>query len=314
MKAIKRIFVGCFLLVVLAVIAVVMTAGYLVSLGPPEQHREVSTKSQEIDTPRLSWPASEADEDVGLPPLSLEVHLDLSEGEFEILPGNPGDGIRIEADYDAGIYNLEQKHELAEAEDGVERVAIRFYSKYSLLRRLVTMGGVEPDNRIKIYLPPDIPTKLDCDIRIAESNLDLSGLPLTGVDLNLTMGDHEVRFEAPNPLAMAKLKIYASKGEFTVIGLGNAGFQSATVQGSMGEVSLDLRGEYTRDASVLTRFRMGELRITVPEDIHLDVAPSTVMMGERRSSVSEGENIPDDAPTLTLQTSVSMGELSIRSE
>lgn len=314
MKAFKRISLGCLLMVVLALVILGITAGFMVSLGPPERHREVSSLSQQIDTPRLPVAVSPAAAEAIIPPLSLEVRLELREGEFRILPGNPGEGIRVEADYDSGIYALEQEHQLGEAESGIEQVTIRFYSKYSIMRRLLTLGGdFEPDNHIEIYLPPDIPMNLSGAIRMGESRLDLSGLPLTGLDLDMTMGEHEVRFEKPNPLAMDQLHIYASKGEFTARGLGNAGFQSATVQGSMGEVSLDLRGAYTQDASVHTRFRMGELRITVPEDIHVNLKPTTVMFGEQHSSVQKSEHIPDDAPTLNLRTSMSMGELSIRS-
>ncbi len=315
MKTIKRMFLGCLVLVVLAVVLAVVSAGYLVSLGPPEQRREVETKTQVIGTPPLSSLAVPEADPVGVPPLSLQVRLELSEGEFQILPGNPGEGIRIEADYDAGIYSLEQTHEFAAAEVGVETVVIRFYSKYSVLRCALTLGGsVEPDNRIKIFLPPDIPMNLGCAISIGESNVDLSGLALSGLDLDLTMGDHELRIDEPNPLEMERLNIYASMGEFSAIGLGNARFRSASFEGSLGEVSLDLHGEYTRDASVSARFRMGELGITVPKDIHVNVGPSSVMLGERKLSVGKGEDVPEDAPTLSLQTSMNMGELTIRSD
>ena len=319
MKAIKNIFLGCVVLAVVAFTILAITAGVMVSLGPPNQHREEFARSQELDTPRLPPAASQTPAgEVTIPSLSVQLRLDLKEGEFRILPGNPGDGIRIEANYDSGIYALEQEHQSSgagvEGEAGVEKVTIRFYSKYSKMRRLVTLGGdFELDNRIKIYLPPDIPINLIGTIGMGESRLDLSGLPLTGLDLSLTMGDHEVQFDEPNPLGMEKLHIYTSKGEFTAKGLGNAGFQSATVQGSMGEVTLDLCGEYIRDASVRTRFRMGALRITVPEDIHVNVVPSSVTLGEQHSSVKKGENIPDDAPSLSLQTSMSMGELRISS-
>ena len=113
-------------------------------------------------------------------------------------------------------------------------------------------------------------------------------------------------------MALDTLNITASKGEFTFTELGNAAFREANVKGSMGEVSLDLRGDYLEDASVVTRFRMGECRLTLPEDMHVEVT-SSVSMGDRRVSVNTPDELPADAPRLSVDATLSMGELDIRS-
>lgn len=311
MKILKRISLGCLVLLVALILVVAVSAGIMMSLGPPEQRPEHSTRSQAVETPQLPDAASPAPGEVTIPPLSLRVNLDLAEGEFRIRRGKAGEGIRIEADYDAGVYALEQGHRPGKG--GTEEVDIRFYSRYSIMRRLLTMGAVEPENRIDIYLPPDIPMSIAGQVKMGESDLDLTGLAITGVDLNLEMGEHDVSFEEPNPLGMEELRLYVSKGEFNFKGLGNAGFQSASIQGSMGEVNVDLTGGYRADALVHTRFRMGEMRVTVPTDIHVEVQPGMVFLGERRVSVDRPDDVPEDAPTLEVRSSLSMGELRIRS-
>lgn len=311
MKYLKRISLGCLVLVLGLFILVALSAGIMMMLGPPEHRPEHTTQSQALETPALPEAAYPAPGEVTIPPLSLRVRLDLAEGEFRILRGEPGEGIRIDADYDAGVYSLEQEYRPGDGGDEV--VDIRFRSKYSIMRRLLTMGSVEPDNRITIYLPPDIPMSIEGRIRIGASTVDLTGLALTGVDLSLEMGEHDLLFDEPNPLGMEELRVYVSKGEFHLRGLGNAGFRSASIQGSMGEVLVDLRGSYQADAVVRTRFRMGEMTITVPENIHLDVHPGMVFLGERTVSVEESADVPEGAPTLEVRSSMSMGELRIRS-
>ena len=278
MQAIRRIFVFGLAFLLLVMIVLVVTAGYMVSLGPPEQQREVIQQTQAFETQRLASSEVLPRETIPGADDRVQLSIDLREGEFRILPGEPGEPIRIDADYDAGVYALEKEHELAA--EGTERMAIRFRSRYSLLRRLLTMGeDAEPENRVDIYLPPDLPLDLDVKISVGESEVDLSGLALAGLKLHLTIGEHDVRFAEPNLLALDTLDITASKGEFTFTELGNAAFREANVKGSMGEVSLDLRGDYLEDASVVTRFRMGECRLTVPEDMHVEVT-SSVSMGD----------------------------------
>jgi hypothetical protein len=312
MKILKRISLGCVVLAVALVVILAVTVGIMMWLGPPEQTPEQATRSQELETPGLPEAVNPAPGEVIIPPRSLRVRLDLAEGKFRILRGNPGEGIRIEADYDSGVYELQQEHRPGDG--GTEEVHIRFFSKYSIMRRLLTMGAAaEADNRIDIYLPPGIPMSIEGTLKMGETETDLTGLALTGLDLNLEMGEHELRLDEPNPLGMENMRLYISKGEFRTHGLGNAGFRTADIQGSMGEASIDLGGAYQADAVVRTRFRMGEMRVTVPEDIHVNVQPGMVFLGERNVRVKESGDVPEGAPTLEVQSSLSMGELTIRS-
>ena len=310
MKAGKRIALGCLLIVLLLVVGLLSTAGVMATLDPPESKRELLAQVQELETPR--WNASD-DGDEGLAPQEVEVFLDLHEGEFEILPGNPGEGIRIEADFDSGIYTLKQIHSFAQNadEESTERVKIQFHSKYSMLRRLMSDGKIQPKNDVKIYLPPDMPIHLRGDISIGECDMNLTGIPLTGIDLKLTLGDHHLRIDEPNPLQMDKATIYASKGEFDLDGMGNAHFETLDLKGSMGELSVDMTGDYEKDGSLKTRFRMGEVRVLLPETVKLDVKPARASMGEARTTVRENPDLPEDAPTLRVDTAITMGELRV---
>ena len=311
MKIFKRVLIGCLGLVVLVVVGLAVTAGIMVGLGPPETQPGESARHEEpVAGERLPARVDPAPGEVPLPEFTsrARVEIDLEEGEFRVEPGNRGEGIRVEGDYDAGLYEL--RHETID--QGTTRtVRISLKPRYTILRRLLTLGdAVEPKNRLKIYLPPDVALELHCRIAKGESRIDLSGLALTDLDLDLRMGDHRVRMEEPNQLSMETLRLRVSMGEFEARRMGNARFRNARVQGSMGEMELDLRGEYVEDAAVVARFSMGEVRLVVPSDIRTEVS-RRVMIGGASGNRRPDRDIPEDAPRLTVDSSVTMGELRV---
>ena len=310
MKIFKRLLIGCLGLVVLVVVGLALTAGIMVALGPPDSEPGQSANLEaSLSGERLPSPVDPAPGEVPLPALAsrARVEIDLEEGEFDVRPGKPGEGIRVEGEYDPGIYDLIQET-VGEGDDQTVRISLK--SRYTILRRLLTLGNLDDmHNRITIFLPPDVALALKCRISKGESRVDLSGLALTDLDLDFRMGEHRVRIDEPNQLSMEKLRIRVSMGEFEARKLGNARFRSARIDGSMGEMEMDLRGEYLGDATVVARFSMGEARITVPSEINTEVQ-RRVMLGESSGNRRRDE-APADAPHLLVQSSVTMGELRI---
>jgi len=318
MKLFKRILIGCLGLAVLLVVIVVGVVATMLALGPPDTRREQTEHEQPVVSERLPAPIEPAPGEVPLPPPDpitpesvVQIILELEEGEFDVMRGNPGEGIRIEGDYDSGLFQLDQ--ERLEGDAGVEKIRIRFYPKYSALRRLLTLGdiGGPENNHITIYLPPDAALDLHAEISKAESRLDLTGLALTGLNLDLTMGEHHVDIRRPNPLEIDILKLRASMGEIHAEGLGNARFREARIDGSMGELTVDLLGSYRADAFARVHHSMGELRIVVPRDIHVEVTKNVMLGGVSTSGFRREREIPESAPTLTVEGSVTMGELQL---
>ena len=81
---------------------------------------------------------------------TLRLDLDLSVGSFRIEPGRPGEPIRVEADYDARAFELEESFD---AETNTYRIS--FDSKggfFGLFGR-----RVDSDTRVRVTVPPDRP-------------------------------------------------------------------------------------------------------------------------------------------------------------
>ncbi|MGD8374841.1 MAG: hypothetical protein PVF68_01765 [Acidobacteriota bacterium] len=309
MKIVKRILVGCLGLAVLLVVGLAVTAGIMVALGPPESRPGQPANVAEALPGAGTLPVPDpAPGEVPLPRGRARVELHLEEGEFDVRPGRPGEGVRVEGDYDPGLYEF--VHEVTgDEDDPVVRISLR--SRYSMLRRLLTLGDMEEfENRLTIYLPPDVDLSLDCTISKGTSNLDLSGLALSALDLDLSMGEHDLRMDEPNPIAMEDLRVQLSMGEFSARKLGNARFRSARIEGSMGEMRVDLTGAYVQDAEVRAGFSMGEASLRLPSDIDVDLS-RRVVFGEASGGRKPEREIPAGAPHLVVVGSMTLGELRV---
>lgn len=237
------------------------------------------------------------------------LELDLRKGEFIIQPGPAGQPIRVEADYDTNAFELREVYD--QHSDGTWTYKVAFDSRGGWLG-LLMRGGTQGRNRVTITVPRDQPLDIVGSIGLGESEVDLSGLWLRDVDLDLGAGDHFLEFREPLRVPMARFAIDSSMGEVELRGLGDASPRSVQVDHGMGAVLVDLSGHWRNDAEIQVGFSMGECRLWLPESgVNIDVKRARVSMGEKNINLDDRESVPGD-PTLTLSLSGSMGELSVK--
>lgn len=312
---------GCLGTIGLVIIVFGVIAAMALIMGPPEQDFVRPEMVRELPGTAASAAGGGADEtsDRGdeAPPLQLEelartpgrVVLDLSGGQFEVVPGEPGEPVRVEGNYNAGAFELTERFE--EEADGSWTWRVRFRRNVSWMRML--FGDQHEDNRVRIVLPRDVPFVLDGDIGMGVSRIDLGGLSLIAVDLDLGMGEHRVGFSEPTPSPLERFVVDAGMGEFDVDRLGHASPAEVRVTGRMGEFSLDLHGEWKNDAEITAGWRMGQCTVRLPSDVAVKSEGANVMMGGANlSGLRNRPDPPPGAPTLTIRVSGSMGELTVR--
>jgi hypothetical protein len=237
------------------------------------------------------------------------VVLDLAGGEFEIRPGEPGSPVRVDGRYNAGAFEIEE--DLQQEEDGSWTYRLRFSRHVSWMRMLY--GDQHEGNRVRVTLPRGMPFSLEGNVRTGVSRWELGGLWLLGADLRIETGEHRLRFSEPTFEPMGRFGLEARMGEFRVDRLGNASPSEIKVRGGMGEMRLDLRGQWWNDADVAGRWRMGAFEVRVPRGVNVETEGATVFMGA--ADLSRLRRLPEvggDAPTLRLDLSGSMGELVVR--
>jgi len=303
-KLLLVVGVGCLSVVLLVVVAVAGTMAWAVyqarQLGDPTPTR-VERTIPVRDAP--AGAAAAADE-------TLDLDIDLSEGMFTIQPGPAGSDVRVEANYAEGYYELVEAREPA-GPSGGPRMSIVFRPAASFLVRTVNAmlsGGRGRDTSLTLSIPQDLPVDLSLRVGLGEARIDLGGLALTGLEVDLSMGNHALDFSRPVSREIADAELQFNMGNITVEHLGNARIRRLDASGSMGNVQADLGGDWQSGTETELTFRqsMGELRLEVPRSLRLEVDAEGSTTGE---NVIQSAEAPDDpeAPVVRVRLSTSMG-------
>jgi hypothetical protein len=231
------------------------------------------------------------------------VVLELSEGDFEIVRGQPGEGVRVEARFDREVHELTDSL-VVDPESGWV-YTVRFRRTMPVLEAMfrAIMGGGE-ETHVKVYLPPDVPLALDVKASRGGLTGDLGGLWLTAADVSFKQGGFELDVSRPLREPMESMRLSTAMGGFELENLGNASPRVLDVNCQMGGAEVDLDGDWSRDCDARVRMRMGGMVLAVPENIRVE----RVSDGDRRL-VGERPEVP--LPTMRLSASVKMGELEV---
>jgi hypothetical protein len=112
-----------------------------------------------------------------------------------------------------------------------------------------------------------IPIDLAFELGAGEARLDLTGLKITGMNLETGASDMHVITREQNTVPMRTATISAGVGNVKAEGLGFLNFEHLTFEGGLGSCHLDLSGEMRNDASVSAEIGMGSLIIVLPKDL-----------------------------------------------
>jgi len=309
----KRGCLGCLALIgVLVLIAVVMLVLGIVTRGGESRPERID---REQVVPVFEIPVQQVigeDRPPELPRIpdgfKVEnpgrIELDLEYGQFEIVAGPVGSAVQVVGDYDAGRFKLEQSY--TENDDGSWLYKIRFD------RKGVGFTVISDDNlnRVTIMIPRQTPFELGGELGIGQTHLDLGGLWLLDLDLEVGVGEHRVEFSEPTFAPVPRVRLETSIGVIAVDHLGNASPSDATITHSVGETDIDLGGEWLNDAKIDIRCGVGECRVDTPDNTGLKYRDVGVMIGES-GSVPRRE-AEAGQPTLTLSVSATIGEVRVR--
>jgi hypothetical protein len=311
MKRAPKILLGCLALPFVVIFALALLAVVFRAAGSPGHREETANLEQPLTS--TSTPGQLAAEGLvtgGGPPSgqTVGVNIWLEEGNFTIKAGPAGSAARVEGNYDAGAYELKQ--ELKQDASGAPAYYLSFRPRYSMLRRMLSEGGVhidDDDNKITIYLPRGVPMALNTRASKGKTDLQLGGLTLEKASLELRMGEHHISVDEANPMEMSSLEIHAGMGELRFKDLGNLRAETITMFSKMGEVDVDLGDKIHRDTKMYVSHKMGQLTVGLPRGARVR-AHATSFLGPPvdNPTTVEGEAT---GPLLDITAGMTMGEL-----
>jgi hypothetical protein len=238
------------------------------------------------------------------------VVLDLDLGEFEIVAGEPGSAVEVEADFEEDAFRFEEA--LVEGDDGAYTYTVRMRPKGGMIGLMLRGAGNNPRNRVTVRLPPDRPIDLVGTLGLGTSELNLGGLWLRRLDLDAGTGEHTIRFDRPLRSPMESFAVRKSVGELTIESLGNASPAQVDLEQGVGEIVVDLAGAWVNDCELRVSNRIGEVSIRAPDRARLEVDRASVGIGERVIRSTSDQDLPADAPTIRLVARGQVGEISVR--
>jgi len=305
--------IGCFSIVGLLVIgvagAVFWARSTLAEYGdttPTRVEKTIALQGSVAEAPDRS--GAKAVETKGIEPLRLDI--DLEEGQFIIRPGPPSSQVQVEGTYAENLYELTERHD-ADSGRG-QRTTIRFRSKAPAWARMLAGVGSDGAGRptLTVLIPAGVPMELTLRVSVGESQIDLGGLTLRELGLDLSMGNHQVDFKEPLVEGLRRLQLSARMGNVSVDHLGNARAQAIDTSGSMGNLRADLGGAWKPGSSADLSFThsMGELTLNVPTQVRIETNFSSSQGEVENRPAATKETDSPDAPLLRLRVSTSMGE------
>ncbi len=315
--------VGCLSVLALLVVLIFLVSAIHLSSEPEDPRQEQRQAAYDlpeppqpprypsVDEPQVPevLPLPELEEFPQSPGRVGKVLIDLKMGEFIIRPGPAGEPIRVEADYDASAFELEET--FTPSEDGGWTYELSFGGERGLLGMLFGGNRHNVDNRIELIIPRGYPIDIVGEVGIGELEADLGGLWIRRVDVEFGAGDHFVEFSDPLPYPMDSFRADSSVGSVEVRALGDASPRSVEVDHGLGELFLDLKGAWRGDAEIDIDFGIGECLLWLPEDVNVDIERASVSIGESSIDRPRSTPVPEDAPTLTLSMSGSIGEVRV---
>ncbi len=120
------------------------------------------------------------------------------------------------------------------------------------------------DNKLQLNISDKIPLDLNLELGVVKGTLDLSGLMLRNLDLEIGVCKTSIIFDEPNPISLEHCSIEGGVGNLIIVKLGNANVENFRFEGGVGSYELDFTGEYRQNISAEIEMGMGKLTLYLP--------------------------------------------------
>ncbi|MFQ6009120.1 MAG: toast rack family protein [Candidatus Zixiibacteriota bacterium] len=192
----------------------------------------------------------------------LHIELKFAAGELSLEPEDMPQAATLDMDYNPRRVSYEVDYEVSKE--------IGFLYIESHHRRHTDIDT--DDNRLDLRLSTRYPMSLEMEIGACDGQIDLGGIPLEELDIELGAASGEVEFSQPNLRRLKELNIDAGASSLDMYDIGNANFEQFTFSGGVGSFDLDFRGEeYQGETRIDIDVGLGSADIVLPRYIPIRV-------------------------------------------
>ncbi|MEW6050744.1 MAG: toast rack family protein [Candidatus Zixiibacteriota bacterium] len=191
----------------------------------------------------------------------LSMNCSFGAGELIINPGDIPDAARLNVAYDPRRVDYDVEYEV-KGSTGY----LRLDSEWKRHRNVNTN-----DNRWDLVLPRKYPLDAKFEIGACDAEIDLGGLSLTELKLEVGAASGTIDFSRPNPERLREMRIEAGASSLKLINLGNANFEYLKFSGGAGSFDMDFRGEYHGESEAKIEIGLGSADIILPRGLAVRV-------------------------------------------
>jgi hypothetical protein len=192
---------------------------------------------------------------------SVAVDILFGAGELEMSAGDADDLLQ-----GIFLYNVDDWQPQVSYTD--DRLAIR-QGNDEELRGWPGDEGIR--NEWDLKFSPEAVLDMDIKAGAGEGTLDLTGLQIERLDVDLAAGEFTINFDEPNAAEMNRFTLDTGAARLEIDGVGNASPNELVVQGGAGEITLDLTGDWTHSADVKVTAGVGQITLRLPGDVSVRV-------------------------------------------
>lgn len=159
------------------------------------------------------------------------------------------------------------------------------------------------------------PTNLLITAGAYQGELNLTGIPLTSLEVRDGASQADILFEDYNPIIMQDLIYKTGASQITIEGLGYANFEEMSFEGGAGAYTLDFLGPLQQDADVFINYGLGDVKLIIPSST---AAIISVEGGLNNIELSGTWNVDGteyrnngSGPLLSIQVKMGVGNLQL---
>jgi hypothetical protein len=243
----------------------------------------------------------------------LAVDIEFGAGEIDIIGEDMADAARYDIYYTPRQVTWEEDYSMKDS------------TGYLVLasKQLHRSGNDNVDNEWRLVLCNRYPLELQMEIGACEADIDLGGIPLTDLDMDMGAASARIDFSKPNPQRLRDLTIDVGASSCKFTNLGNANVERMVFQCGAADCELDFRGEFHGETQLDVDVGVGSAEIILPRGIGIRVEgddgwfSSLDLHGLRLDKVGrdtwETEDYEQATDKILIQVDVGMGSVDIYS-
>jgi hypothetical protein len=244
----------------------------------------------------------------------IAVEIDFGIGELTLSKGKSQFAVVVEGEYDDDLFEFDFDYRKR------RQIGDMFFDISGRKKRW--RGSSDHENNWSFEFTDKVPINLKVDIGAAACAMDLGGMRIGRLDLDIGATECKISFDEPNGCELEKILIDAGASSVTIDDLGNANFRELEFDGGVGSYDIDFSGKFDFNAEAEISIGLGSMDIIVPEHIgvriyaedsflsSIDIPEKDFIRIER--GVYETENWDSAKWRFELTLDVGLGSVDVR--